>query len=78
MKSKIGGGVGLFETQICTPKMSLINFVYKKYKTLMLGNIEGKRRWGQQKMKWLDNITDSVDVNLSKFQEIVEDRGGWQ
>ena len=58
--------------------MSLINFVYKKYQTLMLGNIEGKRRWGQQKMKWLDNITDSVDVNLSKFQEIVEDRGGWQ
>ena len=58
--------------------MSLINFVYKKYKTLILGNIEGKRRWGQQKMKWLDNITDLVDMNLSKFQEIVEDRGGWQ
>ena len=55
--------------------MSLINFVYKRFKTLMLGNIEGKRRRGQQKMKWLNNITDSVDVNLSKFQEIVEDRG---
>ena len=59
--------------------MSLIHFVYKKYKILMLGNIEGKRRRGQQKMRWLDNITDSVDVNLSKFQEILEDRGGgWQ
>ena len=58
--------------------MSLIHFVYKKYKILMLGNIEGKRRRGQQKMRWFDNITDSVDVNLSKFQETVEDRGGWQ
>ena len=43
----------------------------------MLGKIEGKRRRGQQKMRWLDNITDSVDMNLSKLQEIVEDRGTW-
>ena len=44
-------------------------------KTLMLGKTEGKRRRGQQRMKSLDSITDSVDRNLSKLQEIVEDRG---
>ena len=43
-------------------------------KTLMLGKIE-ERRWGQQRMKWLDSITDSMDMNLSKLQQIVEDRG---
>ena len=43
-------------------------------KTLMLGKIEGKRRSGQQRMSWLDSITDSMDVNLSKLQEIVKDR----
>ena len=42
----------------------------------MLG-IEGKRGKGQQRMRWLDSITDSVDTNLSKLQEIVEDRGAW-
>ena len=41
----------------------------------MLGKIEGKRRRAQQKMRWLDSVTDSIDVNLSKLQEIVEDRG---
>ena len=46
-------------------------------KTLMLGKIEGKRRSGQQRMRWLDSITNSVDMNLSKLQEIVKDRGGW-
>ena len=44
-------------------------------KTLILGKIGGKRRRGRQRMKWLDNISDSVDMNLSKLQEIVEDRG---
>ena len=43
-------------------------------KTLMLGKIEGRRRRERQKMRWLDDITDSVDMNLSKLQEIVEDR----
>ena len=40
----------------------------------MLGKMEGKRRRGQQRMRWLDGITDSMDLNLSEFQEMVEDR----
>ena len=46
-------------------------------KTLMLGKIEGRRRRGQQRMTWLDDITDSVDMNLGKLWEIVVDRGAW-
>ena len=55
----------------------LMQRTYSLEKTLMLGKIEGQRRRGQLKMRWLDGIMDSIDMSLSKLQVIVKDREGW-